>query len=670
MTRRHDSPDAGTRRSLQRCLLLIGFPLGVRLLCLAELQRNPYFRVPLVDALTNHRAAASLAAGTFRLVEPFWQPPFYQYFLGFLYKLMGPSPLGARLVQALLGSISCWLLYRVTDRLVGRPAAWTAWACAALCGPLIFFDLQLLNAGLAAFLLLLSVERMTAASAESRAAWGVAGAAVGLACITVATCLPVLAWMTGWLWWQLRGRTAPAGANRPARLGPGRTAGRPLALFLACALVPIMVVAAANFAVSHEPILISYNGGINYWIGNNPDYDRTVAIRPGRSWDSLIAQTTAAGVTGAAGTSSYWLRRSLAWQRAHPGAWLRLLARKTQLYLRGDEIPRNTQIYPFRTGSLVLRCLLWVHGLAFPLGLILPLAAAGLVSWGTGARRTGGEGGLGLIAGIILIWSLTIVTFFIASRYRLPAVPYLILFAALGVVRWRDAIRRRAYRTLILPGVVLIAFGILCNGALPTPPRQFDSDTYVDLGVTEQDQGRTDEAVGQYELALKLRPDNPEAANNLGCILLARGRLGEAEPLFRRVLDAYPGDPMALLNLGAIYYQRREPYPAGHCARLVIESNPSYPNAASYLHAAEAMAGQLEAARLQSDPEIFLDQLLQLLAESPTNDFLFERLKALLEQRGDAPRARRMVETKLAVAPTDPGLLQLKARVSNRVGGP
>jgi hypothetical protein len=62
---------------------------------------------------------------------------------------------------------------------------------------------------------------------------------------------------------------------------PGRWRRTASALFLGGVCLPVAAVALRNLAVSGEPVLISSNGGINFYIGNNPDYDVTVRIRPG-----------------------------------------------------------------------------------------------------------------------------------------------------------------------------------------------------------------------------------------------------------------------------------------------------------------------------------------------------------------------------------------------------
>ena len=54
-------------------------------------------------------------------------------------------------------------------------------------------------------------------------------------------------------------------------------------------------------------------------------------------------------------------------------------------------------------------------------------------------------------------------------------------------------------------------------------------------------QGRLDEAIPQYELALRYTPMHPSALNNLGTVLRQLGRTEEALVQFRRASEADPG---------------------------------------------------------------------------------------------------------------------------------
>ena len=129
--------------------------LLLRLFHVLQLDASPLFAHPAVDSLTYTEHAARQAAGNWPGYGEgaFWQPPLYPYFLGLL-KTFFPQSFFyvVRFVQALLGALSCVLLYALGRRLFQPAVGAGAALLAALCGTLIFFDGELLPASVATFL--------------------------------------------------------------------------------------------------------------------------------------------------------------------------------------------------------------------------------------------------------------------------------------------------------------------------------------------------------------------------------------------------------------------------------------------------------------------------------------------------------------------------------------
>jgi tetratricopeptide (TPR) repeat protein len=74
---------------------------------------------------------------------------------------------------------------------------------------------------------------------------------------------------------------------------------------------------------------------------------------------------------------------------------------------------------------------------------------------------------------------------------------------------------------------------------------------YDNLGTALTAKGKLDEAVGEYQEALRIKPDFAEAHNNLGSCLAKKGELAEAIDQFVQALKLNPGFAEAHFNLAA-----------------------------------------------------------------------------------------------------------------------
>src|SRR5262252_646786 len=99
-------PAAGTRKTSAQptsaqLLVLFSVALALRLIHVLAMRQSPYFNHPIIDALTYHQAAVSVATGHGHPDRVFWQPPGYSYFLAILYAVAGTGNfLLPRLIQA------------------------------------------------------------------------------------------------------------------------------------------------------------------------------------------------------------------------------------------------------------------------------------------------------------------------------------------------------------------------------------------------------------------------------------------------------------------------------------------------------------------------------------------------------------------------------------------
>jgi hypothetical protein len=497
-----------------RSLAILFFcALAVRLAHVLAMTSSPYFTNPVVDAADYASIGWSIARGHGYPEAIFWHPPGYPCFLGAIWWLAGDSFLAPRLVQGCLGALNVVGIAWLGGRLFGRTVGLASGGAAAVYGMLIYFDGELLTPTLAIFAILATVvTAMLARQTNRRALWICTGVLGGLSGTIVATSLvvPILA-------------AAVARKKAPWVL-----------LGTVLALAPVT---AHNLVKGHEFVLVSSNGGINFWIGNNPRYDQLVSIRPDVEWQRLTQEPARAGIHGQAASSRYFVAKSLGWAAIHPWSFARLQAHKLRQLISGDEIFRNHAIYPARLESPVLSVLLWkIPFLAFPFGLLLPLAMVGLwVGW----RRAR------FLAALVFGLSLMVLAFFVAARYRMVLVPFLLIFAA-KAVHWFAMEAGRTQR--LGAGACAALLFLVANVGQGPMDRWMNPDAEYSLASQLGARGQVQKATTLFESVVAHRPDYVEAWLNLGVCYDKEGRTREAKYALARAFQVDRDAAMSMLR--------------------------------------------------------------------------------------------------------------------------
>ncbi len=543
-------------RGLLLALFLVA--LAIRGVSILEAADSPYHRHLVLDAATYHRIAVR---GDPR--EPFWQPPLYPWFLRAVYRVTGrPAPAAARGVQAVLGALSAVLATLLAARYASRRLALLAGLLVALWGPLIYFDGEILPASLATFLVLLLLLVVTAPPRWGRLPAAVPPILSGLLLGVGGVLLPSLALAGGLLllWgWRTRG-------------------WRWALLFAAAAWLPILPVAARNARFDEGRVLVSWNGGVNFYIGNHRDYPETVGIRPGIRWGHLVERPRCEGGARTRAEEDAWFwRAGFAEIGAAPWRWLGHLAEKVGETWNRREIGRNREIYDAREESLVLRALLQPWGLPFLLlAALVPASVAAL------ARRRGIPWPVFLAALGILAVSLV---FFPTARYRVPALPLLVIVAVAGLahLRPRDGV----------VGVLGLALAFAPVG-IPRIPR---SETFYEIAVDLDQDGKPGAAVPFFERAEALDPDNPDILLAHGLVLLKTGREEEGRRLLERAIAHEPGADLAWQALGVYWRRHGDVAKARECLERAVAADPCNQRAHALLADLYLDLGRLDDAR-------------------------------------------------------------------------
>jgi 4-amino-4-deoxy-L-arabinose transferase-like glycosyltransferase len=493
----------------------LGVGLGalvMRAVYFAQAAADPLFSIPLLDEGSYDLMARELLrSGPLYDHQAFWQEPLYPYLVALSYRLFGISVPIAKLWNVGYGVAACVLTWRIGRRLFGPITGLIAGLGLALYGTELFCEGQLLSGCLVLLLHLVVLDRLI--SVRER---GTAVRALGLG---IACGLAILAKANGAI--VVAAVITLCGSWRHAAIAVVATA---------LTIAPCTI---RNYVQSGELVIVSSNGGVNLYLGNNPSFTETTRLRPGPGWDALLARPPAEGETSAAGQSRWFARQTLSFVREHPGDELVLLLRKTRDYFWGAELARNQQADPIRQVSPLFAALYWKHGLAFPAGLLIPLALCGLLWRAAGRRDPAGDGrGRGtttLLAVLVAAQAASVIPFFVTDRYRLPAVPlFLFLAADLIVSLWRE---RRLW-----PVPVALALVVLCNVGIGPMRDRYDADSYFNGAVAYQRGGNCAEAARLYRDALAEDPRHDGAMSGLAMCAWATGRIEEARDWFERAL--------------------------------------------------------------------------------------------------------------------------------------
>ncbi|MBA2340760.1 MAG: protein kinase [Pyrinomonadaceae bacterium] len=153
-----------------------------------------------------------------------------------------------------------------------------------------------------------------------------------------------------------------------------------------------------------------------------------------------------------------------------------------------------------------------------------------------------------------------------------------------------------------------------------------------------------DAAARDYEKALELQPEFPEAHNRLGRALLAKGQFREAANEFRKAIEQRHGDyPTAHYNLGFTLQQQRDAFNALNAYNEAIKSaGGNYPDAyyqigllqfelRHYAESADALRKAIEQ-NGGRDPEAYFKLGLSLISQKKMDE-AEQAFRTAVEQR-------------------------------------
>ncbi len=545
-------------------ILIFVFALIVRLLYLWQLSGSPLVDVVMGDSTVYDRWARRIAAGDWIGKEVFFQAPLYPYFVAVIYTLFGPGTWAVRIVQVIIGALSCSILSIAARKWFSPRVGTVTGLLLALYAPAVFYDGLIQKEVLALFLVSMLLLLMVLHEGKPRGWISAAmGIALGLLALTRENGLILIPIVAGWLLMR-SAKQLTSIQSRAARWTPLVT----LVVGLAVILVPVGI---RNQIIGGRFLLTTSNMGSNFYIGNQPGargyYLPLKEWRAEAQFEQRDAKDLAEQATGHAmapgEVSRYWLSRTFKHIAAHPGEWTQLMFRKWFMVWNASEHMDTESIEAYAAEAWLLRGLNY----AFHFGIIAPLAVVGI--WLT--RSTWRRYSVWYI--MILALAASIALFFVFGRFRFPMVALLIPFAAAGIVNLIERIRRLDFQPVAVSVILVALTAAACN---TSRFRQYDplAITWANLAGALSDKGRFDEAIAYFQRSQQARPNRPETFYARAMAHERRGDDAEAEKNYRLALTGQDKPVDVLGKLATVLLRRENPEEAALMFARMVEVDP------------------------------------------------------------------------------------------------
>lgn len=472
------------------------FALLLRMVYLKQMEESLLFQFPTGEERGYVHAATKGAFSG-------WIPsPLYPYLL----RLIGGRYPLLRTLQLFIGALNGLLVYALGRRVFGKGVGVLAGLMMSVYGPLLYFEGGLVPTAFEVFIGLgLLLALLWTLRTRWWVGWGLVGVLLGLLLFTVPRLLPLVPVLVGCIGWDHERRVLPRASHTVGLLG-----GMALVLFPAVlGGVPLRSPVAQMFHV-----------------GQRVDYERALRGRSAYGDDVKLCEPTEDQGSGA----------------AH-------LGKKFWLFWSGDEVEYDQDPYVSRSYSRVLRLLLWRAGLAFPFGLLGPLALAGI---GLGLiHRRSRE--VGLFVWIIAAHVVAGLLFYVSSSTRASALPLLMLFGSYTLYWGYVQVRHRRFRALGRLSVAVVILMVVLNLPNERGTSVARAAAHHTIARIYVQKSMWASAMTEARAALEIDPNYLEPRYLLAFLSSKRRLYADAAVEYEKILSICPHDRTTRRALARVY---------------------------------------------------------------------------------------------------------------------
>ncbi len=605
------NPSGSTGREKVRPYLVLAalflFAFSIRLVYLFDLSQSPLFDTVLktMDHFNFDQGAINFSEGDWLARGPNNSySPLYKYFLGVIYYLFGRNFYAVYSIQFAMGALASVLVYLIARDAFGRRAGIFAFLGFALYGTEIIYEGTILRAAFITFFGLCSFYLLSRLKDAPFSAGRLVFASVVLSLFfqsrpNIFLCLPLICvFLHKYVFHSLT-----VDGKR-----------RAWAVFVGTLLLSFVPLLVQCYLVHGRFVFFDTGGPVAFIAGNLISYS-------GAGYEpEVVKQFDSENQRGYGAVIGYLFNHIL----ENPLAFLGLYLRKIYFFLNDFEAPSNISVYLYRESSNVLSWFLNHFGWYSSLGLV------GIVLAARNKKETF------LLHAYLSGLFLSVVLFHVVARFRLPLVPFLIIFAAYAlseIVGWiRSKRAGPALATVVAVSLLFFAFR-MPGKALPV--RQVD---YGNFSIAYfNDELRFDlvkaEAYALQCWNLETRNDSEHhygrqllstIYNLYGFFLWEKGRVDGAKKALERSLMVNPFDSNPYRLISGMELDRKDESKALRMLNIGIAADPLNRNLTENLvklhFKRQAESGVILAG---------LNRWLALESDVSTIDFLKEEIKKL-----------------------------------------
>jgi len=487
-----------------------------------QIYKSPLLSADYVpDTLAFVIIAEKIMEGNFFFTIPMNMNILYSLYLIPFVLLFQDSIVAAVVGQLILDSLSAVIVYKLAERIFSPREGLLAGLIYAIYASLIWFAGMPLGESLVIFFLLLSCYFLIkAVDNHDQAVYyylaGVLGGVASLGRPNIIFSFILVA--LGIFFYNRR--------EKNDYQSPGR-----YVLGLVLLLLPFSL---NNYYLEKTFSPYPAKGGYNFYVGNHHGAKGTYELIPGTSNRPYLYMYEAQEVAArnllrrevrAKEADAYWFKQGLEFIRAYPVEAGKLLFIKILLFMNNKELATNLD-YDFCSGfSSILKYNV------IPPGILMALAIMGFIVIPNYDKRVVFL--KLMLAGLVV----STVVFFISDRYRIVSLPFVLLLSARYVFILYETICQREKIKILLAlflVIILMVITFLPMSVFNIKTEKTTAFAHAQYGIYLGNINKTEEAVSEFQKAIKLNYLDPEPYYHLSLIYYSQRKYQPAQEYFNK----------------------------------------------------------------------------------------------------------------------------------------